>query len=97
MQKQELPGWLQGLVWIKKIQDLDLEQDKVTIIHHVLRYGKISQIAWLLKTYPHDVIKEIFVSKPENIYSPSAFYFVKNAVLKIKEKIPNEQYIQHLY
>lgn len=91
----KLPLQLQGLVWTKKIENLNLENDKALIIHHVLRHGRVVDIAWLLQAYPHDQIRQIFLHHPLNIYSRSALRFVKNAILNISEDLPDEsRYIQ---
>lgn len=91
----KLPLQLQGLVWTKKIENLNLENDKALIIHHVLRHGEVKDIAWLLQAYPHDQIRQIFLHHPLNIYSRSALRFVKNAILNISEDLPDEsRYIQ---
>lgn len=93
--QQVIPPNIQGLVWTKKGQNLDLSQDSLTIIHHTLRYGRISDISWLLKTYPKEKIQTVFADQPMTIYSPASFQFIKKAVLNITEDLPNEQrYIQ---
>mgnify|MGYP001588853028 CR=1 len=95
MKITHLPQQLQGLVWTKKIENLNLENDKALIIHHVLRHGRVEDIAWLLQAYPHDQIRQIFLHHPLNIYSRSALRFVKNAILNISEDLPDEsRYIQ---
>ncbi len=91
----KLPPQLKGIIWTKKFEDLDLQQDEIVIIHHVLRYGKVEDIAWLLQAYPHEKIKQIFLSQPLNIYSKSSFHFAKSTVLNISQDLPDEsRYIQ---
>lgn len=90
-----LPTHLQGLFWTKKLEHIDLHKDEVMIIHHVLRYGKIEDIAWLLKTYPQEKIRQVFLTQPMTIYSRSSFHFAKNAILHISKDVPHEQqYLQ---
>jgi len=93
--KQAIPVSIQGLVWSKNGSQLDLNSDSSAIIHYTLRYGRISDISWLLGVYPKEKIHTVFTTQPMTIYSPASFQFVKNAVLNIVQDIPNEQrYIQ---
>jgi len=93
--QQIVPANIQGLVWSKKGSSLDLNEDSSIIIHHTLRFGRLNDITWLLKTYPTEKIKTVFTTQPMTIYSPASFQFVKKAVLNISEEFPNEQqYIQ---
>lgn len=84
--KIEIPKSLQGILWSKNIKDLDLEKDKVYIIHQVLSYGTLKQIKWLFKTYGLKKIQEVFSKYPKKIYIPSVFNFVKNFILNLKKK-----------
>jgi len=95
MQKVAMPKHLQGILWTKKSENLDIGNDRILIIHHVLRYGTISDIAWLLKTYSRKELVAIFLTKPIAVYSPAALHFAKNTVLNIPEEVVHEQqYIQ---
>ena len=90
-----LPKHIQGIFWTKKIEHIDLQKDAVMIIHHILRYGKIEDIAWLIKTYPRKKILQIFLTQPMTIYSRSSLHFAKKAILNISKDLPNEQqYLQ---
>lgn len=82
----------QGLFWTKKIEHIDLQKDAVMIVHHILRYGKIEDIAWLIKTYPHTEILHIFLTQPMTIYSRSSLHFAKKTILNISKDLPNEQH-----
>jgi len=95
MKVASIPQQLQGLIWTKKIENIDLEKDKALIIHHVLRHGQIEDIAWLLRIYPHDKIKQVFLNSPLNVYSRSSLHFAKNTILNISEDLADEsRYIQ---
>ncbi len=80
------PEGLQGILWSKDIKNLDLEKDKVYIIHQILSYGNLKQIKWLFTMYKPKEIQEIFLKYPKKIYSPSVFYFIKNFILNLKNK-----------
>jgi hypothetical protein len=95
MSDVKLPLQIQGLIWTKKIENIDLEKDKALIIHHVLRHGRVEDISWLLRAYPHDKIRQIFLNSPLNIYSRSSLHFAKNTILNISEDLADEsRYIQ---
>src|SRR3989339_540614 len=76
----------QGILWSKDIKNIDLEGDKIYIIHQVLSYGKINQIKYLFKIYKPREIIDVFVNHPKRIYSPAVFNFIKNFILNFKEK-----------
>ncbi|HCC59906.1 MAG: hypothetical protein A2402_00755 [Candidatus Staskawiczbacteria bacterium RIFOXYC1_FULL_37_43] len=76
----------QGILWSKDIKNIDLEGDKIYIIHQVLSYGKINQIKYLFKIYKPREIIDVFVNHPKRIYSPAVFNFIKNFILNLKEK-----------
>lgn len=67
---------LQSILWSRSIKSLDLRRDKSYIIHHVLRYGTIEQIRWLLKTYSRRVIRSVVRTHPTKIYSPASFHLM---------------------
>ncbi len=93
-----IPSSIQGLVWTKGDQNLDLEQDSSVIVHHTLRYGHITDIAWLLAAYPKEKIISVFKTQPLTIYSPASLHFAKSTVLNITEELPNERrYLQSFF
>lgn len=97
MQHSTIPSSMQGIFWTQNIHTLDLENDKAYIIHHTLRYGKIQDIAWLLRVYPKNIIVTTFLSSPFPIYSPPSLHFVKESILHIPGELAHEhKYIQSL-
>ncbi len=98
MPKVTIPKHLQGILWTKKSENIDVQNDRTLIIHHVLRYGTISDIAWLLKTYSRKELISIFLTKPMAVYSPAALHFAKDTILNIPEEVIHErQYIQSFF
>lgn len=96
--KVRIPESFQGVLWSKNIKRLDLEEDKVYIIHQILSYGNLKQIKWLFKVYSSKGIKEIFLKYPKKIYPPPVLYFVKNFILNLgKKKIPLRDYVKTLF
>lgn len=85
----------QGILWSKDIKNIDIERDKVYIIHQVLSYGKIDQIKYLFKIYELKDIMDVFINHPKRIYSPAVFNFIKNFILNLKEKdLPVNKYVK---
>lgn len=85
----------QGILWSKKINSLDLKEDKNYIIHQVLAYGDLKQIKWLFKTYSKKEIVDVFVNLPKKTYTPSAFNFVKNYILDLGgRKLDAKNYVK---
>jgi len=94
----KIPRSFQSILWSCNVKNLDLEKDKVYIIHQVLNYGNLEQICWLFKMYGRDEIKKVFLKKPVNIYYPSTLSFIKNIVLNLKNvPIKKKQYIKSLF
>lgn len=88
------PKNIQGVLWSKDIDLLDLENDKRYIIHQVLAYGTWEHIIWLFKAYPPHEIKKVFSEKPEKDYSEKSFNFAKNILLEITQEIDKSKYVK---
>lgn len=85
MSKTKVPKSFQGFLWSVRVNNLDIDKDKVYIINQLLAYGTFKEWRWLFKTYPLSTLRRIFINKPLKIYHPSIFNFVKNIVLGLKE------------
>ena len=85
----------QGILWSKDIKNIDLQKDKIYIIHQILSYGQINQIKQLFKIYKPQEIRDIFTNHPKRIYSSAVFNFVKNFVLDLPEQnLPKNKYVK---
>ena len=87
----KLPKQLQSVLWSANTDNLDLEKDKYYIIHQILSYGRLADILWLMDNYPRKKINEVFMVSCKD-YARPRFYFVKDAVLGLKQWHPNEKY-----
>ncbi len=76
----------QGLLWSKDIKNIDLNKDKVYIIHQILSYGDLNQIKHLFSIYQRKDIKEVFLHHPQKTYSPAVFNFIKKFILNLDSK-----------
>lgn len=95
---KKIPGSFQGILWSKRVGKLDLEKDKNYIVHQVLAYGSLEQIKRMFTIFPKKEIIQIFVKSPRKNYSPSAFNFVKNYILGLKDKkINSGAYVKVLF
>ncbi len=96
--KIKIPKSFQGILWSVNIKNLDLERDKVYIIHQVLMYGTFEQIKWLFKVYGKETIKKVFLKDPQRIYTPPAFLFLKNFILGLKNiSLSEEKYVTSIF
>lgn len=82
---KKVPKKLQAVLWSVDVDHLNLEKDKVYIIHQVLIYGSIDEILWLFKMYSKETIREVFLIPYKN-YPKETYYFTKNVLLNLKDK-----------
>ena len=96
--KKKIPKEFQPILWSTNIKNLDLEYDREYIIHQVLMYGTLKQIGWLFKVYKENTIREVFLERPQNIYTPPAFYFIKNIILGLQNiPLSKKKYVKTLF
>ena len=95
--KALLPENLKGILWSKNINDLDLENDKIYIIHQILSFGDIDEIRWLFKNYSLDEVKIVFINTPKRIYTRPVFLFIKDYILKIKTVLDEKEYVKNFF
>ena len=94
----KIPQEFQGILWLVNVKNLDLEKNKVYIIHQILMYGDLKEIAWLFKVYSKKEVKKVFEEAPMKIYSPQGFHFIKNIILGLKKKpLSPKKYVTALY
>lgn len=84
MKSVRIPASFQGTLWSANVKNLNAERDKNYIVHHILMYGTLEQIRWLIRAYGADVVKKIFLEHPQKIYTPSAFHFAKMIILEMR-------------
>ena len=86
-----LPKQLQPVLWSVNIGNLSLEKDKYYIIHQILSYGRLDDILWLMRN-----CQARFLWYRLRIM-PSRFYFVKDALLGLKQWHPDERVLCQKY
>jgi len=93
---KKIPPFLQGVLWSTKIDELNLESDRVYVINQILSYGTLPMINWLFQTYPKRTIHDIFLRHPIKDYPASRFHFVKNFLLGLdKTRLNQNRYVKN--
>ena len=89
-----IPKRLQPILWSQNISLIDTKKDRPYIIHQVLRYGTLEDIAWLKKTYATRMLRGTFLKRPCKVYSASSLNFVKNILLGLgNARIDEKRYL----
>lgn len=88
---KRFPRHFQGLLWSKPVEKLDLQKDKVYIIHQILAFGSFKDIKVLFRIYSKEEICAVFANYPKQVYGASMFSFVKNFILGLKDNALNPQ------
>lgn len=94
---QHPPKQLQGVLWSRDVNKLDMEKDKPYIIHQVLAYGSIDQWKWLIAQYSLDQIKNTFISNPYKDYRAPRYNLVTKYLLEIDNQTLNPaRYVKNI-
>lgn len=88
------PKKLQVYLWSVDTSNLDINKDKIYIIHQLFNYGSFEEWRWLFKTYGFLTLVNVFLKHPMKIYFPKRFNFIKNIILNLKNrKLVKEYYV----
>lgn len=89
----KLPMDLQAILWSTDVSKIDVEKDKIYIIHQLLAYGSFDEYLWLFKIYGRETVRKTFVRYPEkDYYSKEYFNFIKLRILGINEEVDEKYY-----
>lgn len=86
----------QAVLWSKNKRLLE-PKDEAYLVNQTLMFGGLPQIKYLIKKKGLNKVQEIFVSHPTKIYTPPAFYFIKNFILKIDQDLDPARYVKTLF
>lgn len=86
----------QAVFWSKDKRKIG-ENDEAYFVNQTLMYGDLKDIKILISNEGLEKIRKIFVSKPTKIYTPQAFNFIKNYILKIDRDLDQSKYVKTLY
>jgi len=93
-----IPKSLQGILWSSPVNKLNLTKHEVYIIHQVLMYGNFNQLRWLFRTYSKKRIKDVFLNKPQKIYTKSALNYISKFILGTSDdRLILDNYVNTLY
>lgn len=93
MENKKLPNFLQPFLWSVNTAHLDLENDKVQIIHHILAFGNLKALKWLFRVYFLREIRTVFLSHSYRIYRDSTFNFTTRILLNINKPLNTKKYV----
>lgn len=91
MRSTAVPKKFQPILWSVDVKHLDMQKDKGYIINQVLIYGTLDEIKWLFDNYSKREVVRLFLTKPRKIYPKEVYYFIKNFILSLKDKMLDEQ------
>ena len=86
----------QAVFWSKDKRNIG-KNDEAYLVNQTLMYGDLEDIKILIRNEGLEKIRKIFVSKPTKIYTPQAFNFIKNYILKIDQDLDQSKYVKTLY
>jgi len=91
---KKIPNNLQGVLWSTPLEKLDFNKHKSYIIHQVLMYGNLDQIKWLFEVYSKKQIVDVFLNKPQKVYTREALNYVYKFILGLKDgQIQQNKYV----
>jgi len=93
----KIPKNLQGILWSRNIDNLDLQEDKNYIVHQVLAYGGWKHLKWLFGVYKPGVIKDVFIKHPAKDYTERTFNLIQKIILEIPIKSVDKRYYVKTY
>ena len=94
----EILSYIQPLLWSISTDKLDLQRDRVYVVHQVLSYGTLEHIKFLFTLYSRQEIVDVFVQHPKRLYQAAVFYFIKNIVLDLMNTpLEKNKYIKNVF
>lgn len=94
----KIPKKFQSILWSVPLDKINIKTHKSYLIHQILMFGNFDDIKWLFNIYSLNDIKDVFTKKPQKVYSPEAFNFVKNYVLNLKnQNISAKNYVNIIH
>ena len=85
---ERIPKFLQSVLWSYNLNEMDLEEDKETIITEVLNYGSWEDLKWLYSVYAERDIKEIISHPRKGLWFERVLNFWEKMLnIRIPKKI----------
>ena len=89
-----LPDRWQRLLWSAGLEDIDLERDKVYVIHQILAWGEPEDLSLLFEIYGKKEVRRVFLEHPKRVYTRKALRFVE---LILGVEVDEERYVSAVY
>lgn len=70
-------------------------KDSPDTVHQVLAFGTLQDIKSLKNNLGNVKLKQLFLSYPKKIYTPSMLNFIKNFILNIDKQIDEQKYLKN--
>lgn len=87
-----IPKSLQGVLWSRSVDNLNLNKDEEYIIHQILAYGRWEDLVWLFDKYGKNRVRKVFTDHPTKDYSPAGLKFVSKVLLEVEDQIDPQRY-----
>jgi hypothetical protein len=84
----------QRLLWSAGVEDVDLERDKIYVIHQVLAWGEPEDLSLLFRIYAKEEVKRVFLEHPKRVYTRKALRFVE---LILDVEVDGGRYVSRVY
>lgn len=89
----KIPQRFQAFLWSQNISNLNINKNKIYIIHQLLAYGGLDEYLWLFKTYGKNIVRKVFATHPEkDYYNHDYFNFIKLRILNINDDMDERYY-----
>lgn len=84
---EKIPQSLQSVLWSYNLKELNLQEDKETIITQVLNYGSWRDVKWLYSVYPEKDIRAVVSHPKKGLWFERALNFWEKVFdIRIPEK-----------
>lgn len=89
---------MQGVLWSSLVEDLDIKKHESYIIHQTLMYGNFDQIKWLFNVYSKEKIVDVFLNKPQKVYTKPALNYINKFILELDDQqLQEDKYVNTIY
>lgn len=64
MKQEKLPEMFRPILWSYRFEDMDIQDDKNTIIIQAVNYGTLEHLRWIVRAYSEQEVKEVLRQVP---------------------------------
>jgi len=81
------------LLWSVNSEKIDIDQDRIYIIHQVLAWGEPEDLRLLFKIYGNEEVRSVFIKHPKRVYTYPALRFVE---ILLEAKVDCSKYVSSI-